>query len=307
MYTLLLSFGLIIGTGIIVRRFKVVDAQQLRLSINTSVFKIFYPALCIKTIYLTSIDKEAVLVPLTAALTLIITLIMALSVYELFEKIVAINAREKGVLILGATFGNVTYLGLPVLTGLFGSGAAKYALFFDLLATTPILWIAGVSIAARYGEEKKFELYQSLKTIVRLPPLWGIFIGMTLNLIELPLPAFILSSLDMLGQVVVPLMIFSIGLALTFPHVKHAYIIVPALIIKLGVVPLIAYGAALILGLKGEAFISCIIEGAMPTMVLSLLIASEFHLDESLAAFMIVTTTTLSFVTLPFVIFLVRG
>ena len=94
---------------------------------------------------------------------------------------------------------------------------------------------------------------------------------------------------------------------LILPSVKYAYIIVPALIIKLAVVPFIAYGAARSLGLEGTAFSSCVIEGAMPTMVLSLLIASKFHLDESLAAFMIVTTTVMSFITLPVVIYLVNG
>jgi predicted permease len=42
----------------------------------------------------------------------------------------------------------------------------------------------------------------------------------------------------------------------------------------------------------------------MPTMVLSLLIASRFKLDESLAAFMIVVTTAISFVTLPLTLYL---
>jgi predicted permease len=48
------------------------------------------------------------------------------------------------------------------------------------------------------------------------------------------------------------------------------------------------------------------LEGAMPTMVLSLLIAARFKLDESLAAFIIVVTTAISFITLPVAIYLVQ-
>ncbi len=103
----------------------------------------------------------------------------------------------------------------------------------------------------------------------------------------------------MLGDLVVPLMIFSIGLALSLPKVKHVYILAPAIIIKLAIVPLISYQTASFLGLRQTALASCVIEGAMPTMVLSLLIAARFKLDETLAAFLIVVTTVLSFATLP--------
>jgi predicted permease len=205
---------------------------------------------------------------------------------------------------LAAAFGNVTYLGLPVLTGLYGPGAAKYALFYDLLATTPLLWLVGAAIASSYGEGKRFEVKESLRTIFSLPPVWGIVAGIALKLANIELPSFIMKTLGMFGDLVVPLMVFTIGLALSLPRVKHSYIIVPAVLIKLFVVPFISYSAAVLLGLSGTALSSCLIEGAMPTMVLSLLIASRFRLDESLAAFLIVVTTVLSFATLPLAVHL---
>ena len=127
---------------------------------------------------------------------------------------------------------------------------------------------------------------------------------MALHQMNAPLPLFVLKALDMLGSLVVPLMIFSIGLALSLPKVKHAYAIIPAVVIKLIAGPVIAYGTARMLGLTGVALTSCSIEGAMPAMVLSLLVAARFRLDVSLAAFVIVVTTVLSFFTLPAVIYL---
>ncbi|HYQ48247.1 MAG TPA: AEC family transporter, partial [Thermodesulfovibrionales bacterium] len=187
---------------------------------------------------------------------------------------------------------------------LFGSTAAKYALFYDLLATTPLLWLAGAALASKYGEGKSFDMKEAWKTIVSLPPVWGIFIGMALHQMHVPLPLFALKTLDMLGSLVVPLMIFSIGLALSLPKVSHAYAVIPAVLIKLAAGPFIAYGTARMLGLTGIALASCSIEGAMPAMVLSLLVAARFRLDVSLAAFVIVVTTVLSFFTLPAVIYL---
>lgn len=303
MYNLLLSFGLIILAGVGFRRLRLgIDASVLRQAISVSVFNLFLPCLCVKVVSTAKIDVETLLVPATAWLTTLSGLIIAIVVYA--GRFINIKSSEKGILIIGAAFGNVTYFGLPIITGVYGYEAAKYAIFFDLLATTPLLWLVGASLASKYGEGKGFDIRESLKTIASLPPLWGILVGIALKLMDINLPEFIMRFLSMLGELVAPLMIFSIGLALSLPRIRHAYVIIPAIIIKLVVMPFIAYIAAIMLGLKGTALASCIVEGAMPTMVLSLLIAARFNLDESLAAFVIVVTTVLSFVTLPVAIYL---
>lgn len=187
MHNILLPFALIIFTGVVFRRFKIgeLDANLLRHAINITVLNIFLPALCIKVIYTTKIDIEMILVPATAWISIISGMLLSAVVYTILGKKMHIKPSEKGVLILSSAFGNVTYLGLPVLTGLYGYEAARYALFYDLLA-------------------------------------------------------------------------------------------------------------------------SCFIEGAMPTMVLSLLIAARFKLDVSMSAFTIVVSTIFSFITLPFAIHIAR-
>ncbi len=301
MQDILFSFGLIILAGAACRRFRIgnIDADSLRQGIGVMVLNIFLPALCIKTLATSSIDIETILIPATAIVTTLSTLAIAVMVYTLLGRIMHLTPQEKGVLVISAAFGNVTYLGLPVLTGLYGPGAAKYALFYDLLATTPVLWLAGASLASRYGENRKLNMRESVMTIISLPPIWGIACGIVLKLAGIPLPAFLMKTLEMLGSLVVPLMIFSIGLALTLPRVGHAYAIIPAVIIKMAVSPFISFTTGQALGLQGEALSSMLLEGAMPTMVLSLLIAARFRLDIALSAFIILVTTVLSFFTLP--------
>ena len=301
MQDILFPFGLIILAGVACRRFRIgsIEPDSLRQGINVMVLNIFLPALCVKTLYTSSIDIETILIPAAALITTLSMLALAIMVYTLLGRIMHLTPQEKGVLVISAAFGNVTYLGLPVLTGLYGPGAAKYALFYDLLATTPVLWLAGASLAAHYGENRKMNLRESMIAIISLPPIWGIACGIAFNIAGIPLPAFFLKALDMLGSLVVPLMIFSLGLALTLPRVSHAYAIIPAVIIKMAVSPFISFTTAQALGLQGQALSSTLLEGAMPTMVLSLLIAARFKLDISLSAFIIVVTTVLSFFTLP--------
>ncbi|MDA8082854.1 MAG: AEC family transporter [Nitrospiraceae bacterium] len=308
MQTILLSFGLIILLGAAFKWLRPggLDPGQVRAAINVTVLNLFLPSLCIRTLYGARIDMKTVLVPMTAWVSTLGALFVSVSIYGILRRRMDLAPPEAGVLVLGATFGNVTYLGLPVLTGLYGSEAAKYALYYDLLATTPLLWLVGAGLAARYGRGKRMTFRESLKTIATLPPVWGIFAGMTLNLLQIPLPQGVIKALEMLGSPVVPLMIFSIGLALSLPKVRHAFAIIPAVIIKLSVVPLFSFLAASALGLRGDALASCLVEGGMPAMVLLLLIAARFKLDVSLAAFIVIITTAVSFVSLQVVVHLAK-
>ena len=307
MQDILFPFGLIILAGVAFRRIRPsgMEAGAMSQAINAGVLNLFLPALCIKTMYRSSVDFEALLVPGAAWITTLAALVLAAGTYALLGRKIRLIPQERGVILLAAAFGNVTYLGLPVLTGLFGHDAARYALYYDLLATTPLLWLVGASIASRYGGDRKYGFPDALKTIASLPPVWGILAGITLNLIGFTLPSLIVNTLDMLGGLVVPLMIFSIGLALTFPKVAHAYAVLPAVVIKLVVSPGISFLTAKTFGLSGIALTSTVLEGAMPSMVLTLLVASRYKLDISLAAFMIVVTTLLSFFTLPALLSLV--
>jgi len=301
MQNILLSFGLIILLGVAFRRLRPggLEAPTLTRAINVTVLNVFFPALCIRALYVAQIDTEALLVPLCAGITTLMTLFISVGVYRLIAKKMELLPSEAGVLVIGAAFGNVAYLGLPVITGLYGIEAAKYALFYDLLSTTPLLWFIGVPVVAGYyGQGKRPSPRESLRTVASLPPVWGILAGIALNLLHVPIPQFMLKSLEMLGSLVVPLMIFSIGLALSLPEVRHAFAIVPAVIIKLILAPVISAMSAVLLGLDGHALASCVLEGAMPTMVLAMLIAEELKLDVSMAAFLIVVTTALSFFTL---------
>lgn len=303
MHDILLPFGLIIAAGMLFRRLKigVIDADTIRSSINSLVLNLFLPALCLKTLAVSPIGREAALIPLTAWITTGAALFLALAVYRLPLFSSRLSPQERGVFVLSSAYGNVTYLGLPVLTGLFGAAAARYALFYDLLATTPSLWLIGAAVASRHGGGGAMGVRDSVMTVLKLPPLWGIAAGMLLNFLHISLPQPVLKTLDLFGSLVVPLMIFSIGLALTFPQVAHAYAVLPAVVIKMVLSPALSLLIAQAVGLDGEVLVSCVIEGAMPTMVLSLLIAARFGLDVSLSAFAIVVTTALSFLTLPLV------
>ncbi len=74
---------------------------------------------------------------------------------------------------------------------------------------------------------------------------------------------------------------------------------IPAIAIKLFLAPVVAWRIASRLGITGKVIQAVTIEGAMPVMVLSLVIADEFNLDVPLAAACIAVSTVSLFFTMP--------
>lgn len=221
------------------------------------------------------------------------------AVYRLLRGLITIDRPAFGVLILSAAFGNVTYLGLPVINETLGPRFGYAAILYDLLATTPILLSLGIFIAARYGSGESVSFGNSIRRILRLPPLWAVAGGVAVKLSGVPVPAIVLETASLMGKAVIPVMIFTVGLALDFRDLKRLPIALPALGIKLFLSPAIAWWAGGRMGLSDETLRAVVIEGAMPVMVLSLVIADEFDLDVSLAAACIAVSTVALFFTMP--------
>lgn len=276
------------------------ERQRLRHALSATVLHFFLPALAFSLVATARVDATFISIPLTAAVTTLIGMAAGGVVNGFFPKIGPLPRQAKGVLLLAAAFGNVTYLGLPVITEMLGQGQGYVAILYDQLAATPILLTAGVFIAARYGEKNKAaSLSHALKRVLKLPPLWAVLTGVAVNLSGAPVPKMVMDAARLMGGAVIPVMIFTVGLALDFGDIKRLPVALPALVLKLFAAPLIAYYAGLEFGVAGDALMAVVIEGAMPVMVLSLVIADELGLDVPLAAMCITVSTVASFFTVP--------
>ncbi len=245
------------------------------------------------------VDRSFVSIPLAGAVVVIACIAVAFAVYTLLSRYTDIPRPVFGVMMLSAAFGNVMYLGLPVITEMLGAQYGYVAVLYDLLASTPILLTVGVFIAARYGNGKTVSFGASLKRVFSLPPLWGVAAGIAVHLAGITVPQVAMNTVGLMGKAVVPIMIFTVGLALDFRDVQRLLIAVPALAIKLLLAPALAWWVGSRLTLTGETLKAVTIEGAMPVMVLSLVIADEFDLDVPLAAASITVSTVALFFTMP--------
>jgi hypothetical protein len=294
---------LVIAAGYVWRFFEPggIDRQSLRQALSAAVLNFFLPALAFGLISSARVDKSFFAVPLTAACVTLIGLAAGFAVYRLLPWFKEIDRPALGVMILAAGFGNVTYLGLPMITGVLGSQFGYVAILYDLLAVTPILLTLGAFVAARYGSGRSASAAASLARVLKLPPLWGAAAGGLVQAFGIPVPPVAQDAAELMGRAVVPIMTFTVGLALDFKDLRRLPIAVPALGLKLMLAPVLAWWIGARIGLSAEQVKAVTIEGAMPVMVLSLVVADEFGLDVPLAATCIAVSTAALFVTLPLV------
>jgi len=113
--------------------------------------------------------------------------------------------------------------------------------------------------------------------------------------------AWIEQLLEMLATGVVPLMLFSTGLALRWASGfrDKVVLVVPVLLIRLLLIPLVVLGLALLLGMEAPVRTAVVLEAAMPSMVLGLVLCDRFGLDTHLYAEIVVLTTALAALSLP--------
>ncbi len=299
--SVLYSFALIIAAGYVWRFFDPggIDRHRLRHALSVTVLNFFLPALAFNLISTAQIDKSFLAIPVTAALVTLIGMAAAYVAYRWLPWFKNIDRSAFGVMVLAAGFGNVTYLGLPVISGMLGTKFGYVAILYDLLAATPILLTIGVFAAARYGSGKNVSFSASLLRVLKLPPLWGVAAGGLVQVLGIAVTPVVQDATGLMGRAVIPIMTFTVGLALDFRDMRRMAIAVPALLLRMFLAPVLAWWIGSRAGLSGEQLRAVTIEGAMPVMVLSLVIADEFQLDVPLAAGCIAVSTAALFFTMP--------
>lgn len=297
MYDVILQTAGLIVCGVLWQLFRPqgLDADVLRRSLTTLVYVVLLPSLVLVVLWRAQLSLDSVRVAVTAMLGLATG--FAVAWLWFLHKRPASAAL--GALLLAATFPNVTYMGLPVLEATLGSWSRSIAIQYDLFANTPVLFTLGVMVAYHFGSSG--ERIHPVKNLFTILPLWAAVLGVALNLLQVPVPVVLGGMLDMLAAGVVPLMLISLGLSLRWGSGWGARLgqVMPVVVIQLLVTPLVIWWVSGVIGLTGEVRVAVILEAAMPSMVLGIVLCDRYKLDSSLYAMAVTLSTALSAITLP--------
>jgi len=191
---------------------------------------------------------------------------------------------------------NTGNLGLPIC--LFAYGEKGFSVASSIAAVIMLLhFTVGIFIAS-----KKF----SLKPLLNSVPMYVLFISGFMLFYEIKPPTFLVNTTMLLGYSTIFLILTSLGIALSTLKTKNFNTNIIIAFTRLISGPIIAFLIIKYFGLKGYEAGVLLISASMPSAILNFLLAKMYskkiHADN--IASVIVTSTTLSFVTIPIVVFI---
>lgn len=299
MIGVLTQMAALMACGVAWRIFRpmAIEADTCRRSLTALVYILLLPALVLDVLWQAPLGLDSARIAVSAASGIVGTMLLAWIIYRFLLRS---PGPTSAALILAASFPNATYLGLPLLEQLLGPEARSIAIQYDLFASTPLLLTLGMIIAAAYGS--KSDKDSLLSGLFKVPALWAAIVAVGLNTAEVPQPVWLDEWLGMLAVGVVPLMLISLGMSLQWatwqPRTLH--LLLPAIALQLLVMPFIVIAVANGIGLQGITLTGVILEAALPTMVIGLVVCDRFDLNTSLYALTVTITTALSLFTIPF-------
>ena len=273
-------------------------AEQTRLVLTSVVYYFFLPAMVLDVLWRADIGRQSLEYSLLGSCSVLFGVGLSWLTIKLFR----FKHPQSGALLLAASFPNVTYLGLPVLEQTFGSWARSVVIQIDLFAVAPVVYTLGIMLARHYGEDDAAEKPKSWLAFFNAPPFWAAFVAVLLNLNRIVAPQWLSGLLQTCSAAVAPLMIFSLGMALNWRAIRLGNLpyVLPIVAIKLVLMPCLALYLVGFMSMPAEYKTAAVMDIAMPSMILGIVLCDRYKLDSSLYATAVTITTALSLLSLPF-------
>ena len=258
----------VVFSAYLFRRFNLLRAEDSRILISY-VVNFALPIFAFKSLYTLGIGSHLIKISVSAWITIISSALLALALGLLIR----LDKKDLKTFLLVSSFGNTAFLGYPITYAFFGREGLLYAVLYDNLGSFLLVSSLGVLIATSGF---------NLKVILSFPP----FIGLILGILASPyqLPKALLDTLDFVSASVLPVILFSVGLNLSFGEIKNNLkLSLLALFIKMLLSPAVALFVGHSLGLSKLELSVVVLESSMPTMIMASVLALKYKLNYQLA------------------------
>ena len=287
-----LPVGLIILIGFVVGR----TLPLQRSTLSQLALYVLSPALVVDSLYRTKLSLNS---SSKLLLGFALTSIAIFCLVGLINRLLKLPAPLSRGITAVVMFPNNGNMGLPVATFALGAAGLDRAIIY-MLGSSVLMFCFGPAMIRGKG------ILQGLKLTLRLPLLWAILLGIGLRLaseiLSIKIPWELDKGIQQLGAAAIPIALILLGIQLSETSFKPGIKEIILAIARLLIAPAIAYGIGKLLQLETLNLQVLVLQSAMPTAVNSFVVVSEFGGDKNLAAKAIVTSTLMSFITLPIIL-----
>lgn len=294
----ILSIILMIAIGYVLKRIDFLSDDDVP-TLNNIVIYILLPCMIFSALY----SADLSLLPKLGTLPFIIlasSFVTGIISYFILKRLKLPDIQLWSVLVT-VMIANTAFMGYPINLGIYGHEGFLRAIFCDIATLITFLLLSFVLVLKFGGSVRT-----AVKKIVFFPSLWAIVLGIILNLLNIPIGPVLDNTISYLGNGAIPLIMLSLGISIDLAGIKRSKaMIIFTSIMKLAFFPLIAFLIVSFLGFSGLDFKVSIIEAAMPSGMMSLILAISYKLDYELTSDCILINTVISLVTLPLIIMLI--
>ncbi|MDH5748361.1 MAG: AEC family transporter [Rhodospirillales bacterium] len=214
--------------------------------------------------------------------TVVVFAVITIPLFRLFK----IEQRD---FLPSMLFANTGNMGLPLCLFAFGEpGLALGIAYF----TINILLVFILSPAIATGRANVIE-------VLKMPLVWAVPAALVIKYLGQEVPVWLFRTLDLIGGFTIPLMLITLGVSLASLHIKSLPRSIWLSVLRLGMGFAVGWGTAEAFGYEGVARGVLIIECTMPIAVFNYLFAQMYGNKPEEVAGTVLVSTTLSFLTLP--------
>lgn len=293
-------FLILILVGIITVKCGILDDRSL-VSVSKLVMRVALPAyIFINTVEGSTREglfSSLLMIPLTIIMYLLLILLG-----QLLVKVFHLEGNRQKVFRAVATFGNVGFMGIPLVVELYPDTALIYISLFTILDQC-LFWTYGVSLTKPADGPKEKLSLKGLKNLLS-PALVAILLGTVLVLLGVHLPNVLTSALSKLGSASMPLSLIYIGGMLCMTDIRRVlkcYELYAEILFKMLVLPLVFFFFMHLCGVPGDMAGTVTFLTALPAISTVPMLSKNNGSDGEYALCAVMLTTMASLITLPLV------
>ena len=304
-FTVLTQIGIflmLLALGVVAMKCKILDEHSLG-SLSRLIMRMALPAF----IFINTAEgatreglaASLMVIPLAIALYVLLFLLSLL-----LEKVFHLRGSRSHVFRAIVMFGNVGFMGIPLVVELYPDTALLYISLFTILDQA-LFWTYGIALTypvAEGGAKRKFSP-SALKNLLS-PALVAILAATVLVLLDLHLPHVVVQALTKLGNASMPLSLIYIGGMLSLVDVRRVLKcgeLYAEIVCKMMILPILFFLVMKGIGVPGDMAGTITFLTGLPAINMVAMLAKNNGSDGDYAVCAVMLTTLACLVTLPLV------
>lgn len=227
--------------------------------------------------------------------------LLAIILSRLILRAVKLPPEKAGIFSFMLIFGNTGFIGLPVMSALFGQEAVFYGALCDS-SYDIFMFTIGITLIRSAATGERAGVLKTAKGLIN-PCFIGVLIGLTLFLLHISLPPLIAEPVERIGSMTSPLAMIVVGGSLSRVRMRDVFgsgAAYQVCAFKLVILPLIVLGIVKLTIGTGSLLASVIVmQSAMPCAMFSVILSERYRGDVDLATAGVMMTTLLCILTIP--------